>query len=187
MPGQAWRDTLCLCPVSLWGVALTYKARYQGMWGVGLHRGNPVPSTAVDPTRRALRHGAQSGMPDQVQTYVGVWQGWWALRGRVQLGVHVTGLLPPQRRGLMYLNTIQCNLYDNDCAFRFVEELSSRLNLSRLHAATTTSSNHAWFHPEPSPIMPADHFPSVIVDNVVLPIDGVIDFPSNFIFSVTHL
>ena len=62
-------------------------------YAVGLHvlcllllRRSPE---ATGPSRRALRHGARSGMSDQVHGRVGVWQGWWALRGRVQLGVHV--------------------------------------------------------------------------------------------------
>ena len=35
--------------------------------------------------------------------------------------------------------------------------------------------------------MPADHFSSVTAGNAAPPIDGVIDFPSNVIFNVTHL
>ena len=54
---------------------------------------NRAPATTIpleqEPDIAALRHGARSGTADQVHGRVGVWQGWWAFRGRVQLGVHV--------------------------------------------------------------------------------------------------
>ena len=55
------------------------------------------------------------------------------------------------------------------------------------HFATDRSSNHAVFHPEPSPTMPALNLLSVTAFSALPSTDGVILSPANASESVTHL
>ena len=55
------------------------------------------------------------------------------------------------------------------------------------HFATDRSSNHAVFHPEPSPTMPALNLLSVTTSSAFPSTDGVILSPANASESVTHL